>query len=181
MFTTQRTVDIKGKRIVPLKVVFACASALLMWAPIASAQSGASESRDRQAAHIEGTWILNINRVNQGITFSALMSFAAGGVTLATGTIDRTPPPPISPLYGSWRRVGHDSYVATICFFVFDTAGKAVAMIKTNETIQVDRDSDKLTGSGTGLACDIDGENCVDINSPITFTGKRLIAEGASN
>jgi hypothetical protein len=134
----------------------------------------------RLAAPIEGTWILTIDRVNQGISFSALQSFTAGGVTLATGTADRTPPPPISPLYGSWRRTGHNSYVAVICFFVFDPTGKALAMIKTPETFHV-VDNDNLTGSGTGLACDINGDNCVDLNSTITITGKRLIAEEASN
>ena len=134
------------------------------------------EDQARLAAPIEGTWILTIDRVNEGFSFSALQSFTAGGVTLATGTADRTPPPPISPLYGSWRRTGHDDYSVAICFFVFDSAGNAVAMIKTPETFKM-VDKDNLTGSGTGLACDIHGDNCVDINSPITITGKRLIAE----
>jgi hypothetical protein len=134
------------------------------------------ENQARLAAPIEGTWILTIDRVNQGFSFSALQSFTAGGVTLATGTVDRTPPPPISPLYGTWRRTGHDDYSVVIAFFVFDSAGNALAMIKTPETIEmVDRDN--LTGSGTALACDIHGDNCVDLNSTITFTGKRLIAE----
>src|SRR3954449_8850840 len=75
------------------------------------------------SAPIEGTWIMTIHRVNQGITFSALQSSTAGGVTLATGTVDRTPPPPISPLYGSWKRTGHNRYAAIICFFLFDDAG----------------------------------------------------------
>jgi hypothetical protein len=138
------------------------------------------ESDSGLSAPIEGTWILTINRVNEGISFSALQSFTAGGVTLATGTIDRTPPPPISPLYGSWRRMDHDSYAVAICFFVFDPAGNAVAMIKTPETFQV-VDNDNLKGSGKGLLCDIHGDNCVDVNSPITITGKRLIAQSASD
>ena len=154
--------------------------------PIAHAQNERSGSRfeearvnenqARLAAPIEGTWILTIDRVSEGFSFSALQSFTAGGVTLATGTVDRTPPPPISPLYGSWRRTGHNSYVAVISFFAFDSAGNAVAMIKTPETFHM-VDKDNLTGSGTGLACDIHGDNCVDINSNITITGKRLMAE----
>jgi len=140
------------------------------------AQSGPGDSQGGQAAAIEGTWILNIHRVVTGITFTALQSFTAGGVTLATGTMDRTPPPPISTLYGSWRRVDENSYVATICFFVFDSAGNALAMIKTPEALQV-VDENNLTGTGTGFACDINGNNCVNINSPITITGKRLIAQ----
>jgi hypothetical protein len=145
------------------------------------AQSGPIESQfGGLAAPIEGTWIVTIHRVTQGITFSALQSFTAGGVTLATGTIDRTPPPPISPLYGSWRRTGDHSYVAIICFFLFDSAGNALAMIQTPLSLQV-VDDNNLTGSGTGLACDINGDHCGNINSPITITGKRLIAHGPSN
>lgn len=134
------------------------------------------ESEARVVAPIEGTWILMIDRVSQGFSFSALQSFTAGGVAVATGTVDRIPPPAISPLYGSWRRTGHNRYSVAICFFAFDSAGNAVAMIKTPEALHM-VDSDNLTGSGTALACDIHGDNCVDTNSPITITGKRLIAE----
>jgi hypothetical protein len=179
MFTTRHTVD-KSKRLSLLKVVFAFASALLALELLAVAQSGRVDSRGGLAAPIEGTWIVKIHRVEQDIDFSALQSFTAGGVTLATGTIDRTPPPPISPLYGSWRRMHANSYAATICFFAFDSAGNAVAMIKTPEALQL-TDDNNLVGSGTALACDINGDNCVNVPMSITFTGKRLIAQGPSN
>jgi hypothetical protein len=124
--------------------------------------------------------ILNIYRVTQGITFSALQSFTAGGVTVATGTIDRTPLP-ISPRYGSSRRVDHNSYVATICFLFFDPAGNALGMIKNFETFRLE-DDNNLTGKGTAVQCDIYGDNCVEASiGPITIAGKRLIAHGASN
>jgi len=160
-----------------IRIAITFAGAVLCALPNAAmAQPGPGDSQGGQAAAIEGTWILNIHRVVTGITFTALQSFTAGGVTLATGTMDRTPPPPISTLYGSWRRVDENSYVATICFFVFDSAGNALAMIKTPEALQV-VDENNLTGTGTGFACDINGNNCVNINSPITITGKRLIAQ----
>jgi hypothetical protein len=143
---------------------------------LSSQKVGVDEGQVSRNAPIEGTWIFAIDRVSQGFSFSALQSFTAGGVTLATGTVDRTPPPPISPLYGSWRRTGRNSYSAAICFFAFDPAGNAVAMIKTIETFQM-VDKDNLTGSGTAFACDIHGDSCVDANLPITITGKRLIAE----
>lgn len=57
----------------------------------------AQEQGSALAAPIEGTWIVQVHRVTQGVTFTALQSFTAGGVTLATGTLDRTPPPSISP------------------------------------------------------------------------------------
>jgi hypothetical protein len=144
-------------------------------------QARGEHERSRLSAPIEGTWILTIHRVNQGITFSALQSFTAGGVTLATGTVDRTPPPAISPLYGSWKRTGHNRYVSTICFFFFDEAGNALGMLKTPASYRME-DDNRLTGSGTALTCDINGDNCIDdVNSSITFTGKRLMAEGPSN
>jgi hypothetical protein len=161
----------------PIRFAITLAGAVLCALPnLAIAQSGPGDSQGGQAAAIEGTWIVTIHRVVTGVTFSALQSFTAGGVTEATGSGDRIPPPPISPLYGSWKRVEENNYIVTICFFVFDAAGNAVAMIKTPEALHL-VDDNNLTGTGTGFACDPNGNNCVNINSPITITGKRLIAQ----
>ena len=148
-------------------------AALALGASGTCSAATADNARSGLSAPIEGTWIVNIDRVTQGFSFTALQSFTAGGVTVATGTGDRLPPPPISPLYGSWKRAGDNSYVATICFFIFDPTGRAVAMLKTPETFRL-VDDDNLTGTGTGLVCDINGDSCVDTNSTITITGKRL-------
>lgn len=144
---------------------------------LAVAQSGPADPSSGLAAPIEGTWIVSVHRVVTGITFTALQSFTAGGVTLATGTIDRTPPPPISPLYGSWRRLHDNSYAVTINFFIFDSGGTAIGMLQNNETFRL-TDDNNVVGSGTAFFCDINGNNCVNVNSPITITGKRLIAQG---
>jgi len=93
-----------------------------------------ADGRPRLCDRIEGTWIVQVHRVEQNITFTALQSFAAGGVTQATGTIDRTPPPPISPLFGTWKRIGDNSYASSLSFFIFDDAGNAVAMLQNYET-----------------------------------------------
>src|SRR5207237_8034881 len=74
-------------------------AALALGACGTSSAATADSARSGLSARIEGTWILNIDRVTQGFSFTALQSFTAGGVTVATGTIDRTPPPPLSPLY----------------------------------------------------------------------------------
>jgi len=66
-----------------------------------------------------------------------MQSFTAGGVTVATGTIDRTPPPPISPLYGTWKRIGDNSCSTSLSFFIFDEAGSAVAMLQNYETFHL--------------------------------------------
>jgi hypothetical protein len=159
-----------------LGMLVLASAALALGACATCSAATADNAGSGLAAPIEGTWILNIDRVAQGFSFTALQSFAAGGVTVATGTGDRMPPPPISPLYGSWKRTGHNSFAVTICFFIFDPAGNAVAMLKTPETLQL-VDNNNLAGEGTGLLCDVNGDNCVDINSPITITGKRLLPE----
>jgi hypothetical protein len=142
-------------------------------------------------AAIEGTWIVTIDRVGQNNTkFSALQSFTAGGVVLATGTLDRTPPPPISPLYGSWTRTDNNTYVATLNFFIFDSAGNALLMLQNNETFHL-TDDNTLVGVGTACTWNIVGgiiqnappNKCMPLpgGGLITITGTRLIAQGASN
>ncbi|HSU31727.1 MAG TPA: hypothetical protein VLJ11_10875 [Bryobacteraceae bacterium] len=160
-------------------VKFALVAVLLGHISPALAQSEVAESKGGQASRIEGTWIVTVDRINEGVTFTALQSFAGGGVALATGSIDRTPPPPISPLYGSWKRTGPNRVDVTINFFAFDPLGNAVAMIKNNETFHLDGPNE-LKGSGAAFACDPHGENCVSAGSPIRITGKRLIPEGVT-
>src|SRR5215472_320486 len=95
---------------------------------LAMAQSGPGDSQGGQAAAIEGTWIATVH-IAPGVSFTALASFTAGGVTLATGTSDRqlpfapAPTAPISPLNGSWTRVANNTYIASLNFFTFDING----------------------------------------------------------
>jgi hypothetical protein len=159
------------KRKVEALVLAAAALAIGSVSQPARAQSGSG-----LGAPIEGTWIIQVHRVTQNITFTALQSFTAGGVTLATGTIDRTPPPPISPLYGTWKRIGGNSYATSLSFFIFDGAGNAVAMLQNYETFQLNADSE-IVGTGEAFVCEPNGNNCVNVNSPITFTGKRMNAQ----
>ena len=150
----------------------------------AMAQSSPGDSQGGRAAAIEGTWIVTIS--SQGVTlFTALQSFTAGGVTLATGTGDRLPPfgmptAPISPLYGSWSLRDDNTYVATICFFTFNPAGVATGMFKTNETYRL-TGANTLVGVGVGFSCAPDGSGCGAGQPPIAITGTRVIAQGASN
>jgi hypothetical protein len=140
--------------------------------------AAAQHERSGLAAPIEGTWIFTIHRVKQDLTFTAFQSFTAGGVTLATGTADRTPPPPISPLIGSWKRMHGDQYGATLCFFIFDTEGKPLHMFKNYLTLSV-TNKDTLEGGGDADLCDPDGSNCVIFDDQITIVGERLVAQGA--
>jgi hypothetical protein len=154
--------------------------ALLLAAAVLSigsvSQPATAQSESGLRAPIEGTWILEVHRVTQNFTFTAFQSFTAGGVTLATGTADRTPPPPISPLYGTWKRTGDNSYATSLSFFIFDPAGNAVAMLQNYETFHLNA-YNEIVGTGEAYVCEPTGDNCVNTNSPITFTGKLMKAQ----
>ncbi|HYI92262.1 MAG TPA: hypothetical protein VEX68_01840 [Bryobacteraceae bacterium] len=132
------------------------------------------DQRNENGSQIEGSWILTNERINQnGFTFTAVASFASGGVWLAAGSID----PQNSALYGSWKRTGPNRYDSTSFFYVFDPAGNAVAMVKVNQSFKL-TGQNQLTGSGVGLACNLQGENCVSVPAvTIRITGRRIVPE----
>ncbi len=139
-------------------------------------QPARAESESGLGAPIEGTWIMQVHRVQQNITFTAMQSFTAGGVTNATGTIDRMPPPPISPLFGTWKRIGHNSYANSLSFFIFDPAGNAVAMLQNYSNFHLNANGE-IVGTGEAYVCDPNGDNCVNTNTSITFIGTRMNAQ----
>jgi hypothetical protein len=81
-------------------------SALLLRVTIlALAMAGISATALALSAPIEGSWISVITGTQDPpLSFTSLSSFAAGGVFVGTGSNDRVNP--ISPLYGSWKRIG---------------------------------------------------------------------------
>jgi hypothetical protein len=152
------------------------------------AQSGDGDSQGGQAAAIEGTWIATVH-VAPGVSFTALTSFTAGGVILATGTFDRKPPfapaptALISPLYGTWTRVDNKTYHASLNFFTFDILGNAVNMIRNNQTYTVSNDGNSFTATATGIYLDPNGGPCTVSCQPpshYTITGIRLMAQGGA-
>lgn len=163
-----------------MKAVLACAPMLLALEPLVVAQSGPGDS---QAAAIEGAWIQKILPAGAPAPFIALVSFAAGGVTEATGTADRNSPfasaaAPQSILIGSWKQSDNNVYVSTLPFFSFDAGGNALNMYKNYITYRL-TDYNTIEGTGNSVKCDIDGTHCSPYGS-ITITGTRLIAQGAN-
>jgi hypothetical protein len=162
--------------------LFGAVSVLALMLPATSSTAAAQTESPEQAntglaPRLEGAWVLTIERVTQGVTFTAVQSFTAGGVTLAMGSIDRTPPPPISLLQGSWKRKGRNRFDSTTYFFAFDLAGNAVAMIKNNVVFHLNG-RDELTGFGRAFSCDLQAENCTPAPlGPIRVKGKRIVPE----
>lgn len=131
------------------------------------------------APSVEGSWIFTVDLINQGTTFTAVASFTAGGVFLATGSNDRVNP--VSPLYGSWQRIRRHRFNSTAYFFAFDPAnpnGAAVAMLKTNQVFQL-KNQDELVGVGDLSSCDLQGQNCVNIPAGIQTRGRRIVPENS--
>jgi hypothetical protein len=170
--TKSKTLNLLGAAVVFVSMLSTTSSPALAQIELQESSGG-----DNREASIEGTWLVTVDRVNDRVKFTAFQSFTAGGVALATGSIDRTPPPAISPIYGSWARKARNSVDVTIYFFVFDLTGKALFLIKNNETFRLSG-ANNLVGSGVAFMCDLKGEHCVSVGSPIQITGKRVVPEG---
>jgi hypothetical protein len=143
---------------------------------------GAAQADDRQSesAPIEGTWILQVtNKADPNTSFTALASFAEGGVFLATGSTNHANHPfPTSPLYGTWKKNGHNQYVSTTRFFGFDViTGEANAMIKLLQTFKL-AGHDGIVGTDEFYVCDVQGANCQRVPpGDNAYTGTRVIPE----
>ena len=143
----------------------------------ARAQTEGRESYQDRNDPIEGSWIFQIDRGGQNGSFTALNSFAAGGVVVATGSLDKVNP--VSPVYGSWKRIGPNRVSAVIYFFLFDPTGNPVGMLKTDEIFLLNS-RNALSGAGSSFVCDVEGNNCSNHGTAalIAITGKRIVPLG---
>ena len=113
--------------------------------------------------------------LNGSYSFTAVASFAAGGVWLATGSDDRIKP--ASPLHGTWRRAGRNRFDATADFFGFDPTGNPTAMLHIVQSFELNGDG-KLIGVGEFSVCDVQGENCQRTpETDFSVTARRIVAE----
>jgi len=127
-------------------------------------------------APIQGSWIFTLTPPpGGGDPFSAVASFAEGGVFVATGQNDRAVVP-VSELHGSWERIARDLYGSTTYFFSFDATGHAVGMLQTNQVFRL-TSRNTLVGAANLSFCDLQGENCAPLPGVSTVTGKRMIVK----
>jgi hypothetical protein len=145
----------------------------------ASAQVEMNDLHGESGEWVQGTWKCQVDRVTQGGSFHVFMSFAAGGVVVATGSLDKLNP--VSTVFGSWKQTGRKRVDATIYFYLFDPIGNPLGTLKTNETFRLD-DQNKIAGTGVSFACDVAGENCGDSSiGQINIAGTRIVAEGVKD
>ena len=171
---TSHTLIILRRRVLStIAAISFLSSMLYVTASPALAQTEARGSSQGVDDPIEGSWICKIDRVGQGDSFTALTSFTAGGVVVATGSMDKVNP--ISPVYGSWKRTGSNRVAVAIYFFLFDPVGNPVGMLKTNEIFLLNGRK-QLRGAGSSFVCDVEGHNCSNHGTEalIAITGKRI-------
>jgi hypothetical protein len=123
---------------------------------------------------IEGSLIFSVKALNGSYYFTAVASFTAGGVFLATGSNDRIIP--ASPLYGTWKYKGRDRFNATANFFGFDSTGNAIAMLHIVQGFEL-KPNGELVGVGEFSVCDAQGESCQRTpQTDFSVTARRIIA-----
>jgi hypothetical protein len=148
------------------------ATSLVIAAATLVSLAAPANSQERNRSQIEGSWLCTNTRINQGFSFTAVLSFGAGGVLLATGSVAGP-----ALLQGGWAPAESHNFDSTIYFFAFDPDGNAVALIKTVQSFQM-TSADELVGTGVSYACDMQSENCVeDPSVRIRITGRRVVSE----
>ena len=121
-----------------------------------------ARAEDVTPAPVQGAWLYTVTQINNGgFTFTAVASFAGGGVWQATGEHDRQNGG-ISTLMGSWKRIGVNLYSGRAYFFAFDPSGNPVALIRV-DSLQRLNSHNQLVGAGQTYACSLQGkgQDCV--------------------
>lgn len=156
----------------------AIASTMFALLPGLSSTANAQDERSGLSAPVEGSWIFTVSAINGSYSFTAVASFTAGGVFLATGSNDRVIP--ASVLFGSWKRKARNRFDASANFFAFNAAGAAVAMNRVVQTFEL-RSRDEMVGVGEFSICEVSGENCQRAPQiDFQVTAKRIIPEDPS-
>jgi hypothetical protein len=143
---------------------------------LAMGMTSTARAEDGTPAPVQGTWLHTITRINQGgATFTAVASFAGGGVWQATGENDRQNGG-VSTLIGSWKHIGANLYSSRAYFFAFDPSGNPVLLLRVDQ-IQRLKNHNQLEGAGLGYVCSLKGKGEDCVRTPevdITFTADRV-------
>jgi hypothetical protein len=136
-----------------------------------------ARAQDGTPAPVQGTWLNTIVRINQGgTTFTALVSFAGGGVWQATGSNDHQNGG-VSTLFGSWKHIGGNLYSSRAYFFAYDPSGNPVVLLRVDQ-VQRLINKNQLVGVGQGYVCSLEGKGQDCVRTPevdITFTADRVV------
>jgi hypothetical protein len=170
------TIRNNGKTMARMLRGLAIASTMFALVVGMSSTAKAEDGQSRiSAPRIEGSWIFEVEAIDNSYHFTAVASFTDGGVFLATGSGDRVIP--VSPLYGSWKCRRANRFNATANFFAFDPSGKPIGMNHVVQAFEL-KDNNELHGRGEFWNCDVQGENCQRLPQlDFRVTAKRIIPE----
>jgi hypothetical protein len=139
--------------------------------------SSTARAEDGTPSPVQGSWLTTITRTNQvGVSFTALVSFAAGGVWQATGADDRINGG-VSTLVGGWRRLGKNRYSSKAYFFAFDPSGNPVALLRVDQIYDL-KNPNQLEGVGEAYARSLSGKGQDCVRTPavdLTLTADRIV------
>jgi hypothetical protein len=142
--------------------------------------SSTARAQNGTSTPVEGTWLNTITRINQGgATFTAMVSFAGGGVWQATGSTERQNGG-VSTLVGSWKRIGDNLYSSRAYFYAFDLSGNPVVLLRVDQ-LQRLINKNQLVGVGQGYVCSLQGKGQDCVRTPevdITITADRVVPQG---
>jgi hypothetical protein len=163
----------------PKRTVMALLLGFATFSLAGGGMNSTARAEDRTPAHVQGSWLTAITRINQsGANFTAVVSMAAGGVWQATGSNDRLNGG-VSPLYGSWKRIGENLYSSKAYFFAFDPSGNPVVLLRVDQIFKL-KNRNQLEGAGAGYVCSLQGKGQDCVRTPevdITFTADRVVAQ----
>lgn len=127
------------------------------------------------APQIEGTWLLTVTTPPEAgrPPFKVLVSFARGGVFIASAESDQA----TAPQNGTWKMVGPNEYASTALSFGPDPNNLFTIKIKgLNRLVS----ENELEGVGEAAICDASGNNCQRFPGCSTIHGTRLTVEPPS-
>lgn len=133
-------------------------TALVVGGVFATVSSGAQpKDANANAPQIEGTWLLTVTTPPQANRppFEVLISFAGGGVFLASAESDQGTP----PQQGAWAKTSANEYTSTALAFGHGPNPGDLFTFKINSRFTL-INQNELEGQGEAAICDAHGDNC---------------------
>jgi hypothetical protein len=112
--------------------------------------------RGAVAPELEGTWRVTVTPDGPNPAFSALHTFASGGVMLESNQSDQSSQVKQTPGHGVWERKGPHTFGFTFEKFAFDSSGVFIGKLRIRETLQLSS-KNSYTGQATGDVFDPNG------------------------
>jgi hypothetical protein len=164
------------QRLAPVWAIKSGFLALVITAVVASlataGDSGHGPDRDHgHAPQIEGSWFQTIQSIDPAGPTQALVSFAKGGVIIASANVSS-----LGTLHGTWTRKGDREFTWTSLSLGLDPTGVHVVTFRVHDELKLARDGQSYRGHGKVELLSPDG-NLITELPPTTVHAVRINAE----